>query len=57
MIWLKGRFSIPDLIEYTEYENRECMLMTELKGKHIDTFIDEHDYEKIEYFILLDEMF
>lgn len=41
MQWLADRLNVPKLLEYGELENKEYLIMSEIKGRHIDDFVEE----------------
>ena len=47
MMWLSDKLKVPDVIEYGVREHSEYLIMSELRGKHIDCFID-HPIKYIE---------
>lgn len=40
MMWLSSKLKVPDVIEYGVREHSEYLIMSGLKGKHIDCFAD-----------------
>lgn len=41
MQWLSGRLNVPKVIECGQREGKEYLIMSEIKGKHIDCFAQE----------------
>ena len=41
MMWLSGRLKVPDVIEYGTLGHSEYLIMSEIKGRHIDCFVSE----------------
>lgn len=40
MLWLADKLNVPKVIEYGQKENAEYLIMSELKGKSIDEFVE-----------------
>lgn len=40
MMWLSGKLKVPEVIEYGVREHSEYLIMSELKGKHIGSFVE-----------------
>jgi len=41
--WLQGKLSVPSILDFGEEQGREFMVMSELRGTHIDDFEDKPD--------------
>lgn len=41
MMWLSGKLKVPEVIEYGTQGHSEYLIMSEIKGKHIDCFVNE----------------
>ena len=41
MLWLADKLNVPKVIEYGQKENTEYLIMSELKGKSIDDFLED----------------
>lgn len=45
--WLNGKLPVPEIVSYTNFENKDAMLMTAIKGKNLADLCKEWPAEKV----------